>query len=220
VVLETLQESDRIWNALLEGGKIFMPYQKYDFSEKFGWLEDQYGLTWQISFGKISDVGQQLAPSLLFVGEQAGSAEAAIQFYTSIFKDSKVDGIMKYPAGGPEPEANVAHAQFGLSGQKFMVMDSTDAGHKFAFNEAVSIIVNCDTQEEIDFYWNRLTAEGIESNCGWLKDKFGVSWQVDYTGLTQMLKDPDEKKVQRVTKAFLKMKKYDVDKLKAAFQGK
>ena len=127
---------------------------------------------------------------------------------------------MKYPAGGPEPEANVMHAQFGLSGQKFMIMDSSDAGHKFAFNEAVSIIVNCDTQEEIDFYWNKLTAEGKESNCGWLKDKFGVSWQVDYTGLTQMLKDPDEKKVQRVTKAFLKMKKYDVDKLKAAFEGK
>ncbi|HTF17876.1 MAG TPA: VOC family protein [Chryseolinea sp.] len=220
VVFETVQEADRIWSTLLEGGKILMPYQKYDWSEKYGWLEDRYGLSWQVSFGKISDVRQQLTASLLFVGEKAGKAEAAISYYTSIFKDSKVDGVMKYPAGGPEPEGNVAHAQFGLSGQKFMIMESTNAGHNFTFNEAVSIIINCDTQEEIDFYWNRLVAEGEESNCGWLKDKFGVSWQVDYTGLTKMLKDPDEKKTQRVTKAFLKMKKYDVEKLTAAFEGR
>jgi len=220
VVFENVADADRVWNTLLEGGKILMPYQKYDWSEKYGWVEDRYGLTWQISFGKISDVGQQLTASLLFVGEQAGKAEAAISFYSSIFKDAKVDGILKHPAGGSEPEGNVAHAQFGLAGQKFMIMESTDPGHKFAFNEAVSIIVNCDSQEEIDFYWNKLLAGGEESNCGWLKDKFGVSWQVDYTGLTKMLKDPDEKKVQRVTKTFLKMKKYDVEKLKKAFEAK
>lgn len=219
VVFETLPEADKAWNSLADGGKVLMPYQKYDFSEKYGWVEDRYGLSWQISFGKISEVGQQLTASLLFVGKQAGRAEEAIQFYTSIFKDSKVDGITKYPETSAEPEGRIAHAQFGLSGQKFMIMESSDAGHKFSFNEAVSIIINCDTQEEIDFYWTRLTAGGQESNCGWLKDKFGVSWQVDYTRLTKMLKDKDEKKVQRVTKAFLQMKKYDVKKLEAVFEG-
>ncbi|MGC3945778.1 MAG: VOC family protein [Chryseolinea sp.] len=220
VVFETVQEADKVWNALTEGGKFLMPYQKYDFSEKFGWVEDRYGLSWQISYGKISDVGQQLTPSFLFVGKQAGRAEDAINFYTSIFKNSKVDGIRKHPAGGKEPEGNVMHGQFGLSGQKFMIMESVDSGHNFEFNEAVSIIINCDTQEEIDYYWTKLTAGGEESNCGWLKDKYGVSWQVDSTELTKMLKDKDEKKVQRVTKAFLQMKKYDIKKLKAAFQGK
>ena len=220
VVLESLPDADRIWNTLVEGGKTFMPFQKYDWSEKYGWLEDRHGLSWQISYGKISDVGQQLAASFLFTGELEGRAEEAINHYASIFKDSKVDGVMKYPPGGTEPEGNIAHAQFGLSGEKFMIMESIDLEHKYAFNEAVSIVINCNTQEEIDFYWNKFVAEGKESNCGWLKDKFGVSWQVDYTGLTKMLKDPDQKKVDRVTKAFLKMKKYDVSKLEAAFEGK
>lgn len=220
VVFETPEETDRAWNTLAKGGKVLMPYQKYDWSEKYGWVEDQYGLSWQISFGKISDVGQQLTPSFLFVGSQAGKASDAIKFYTSIFKDSKVDGVMKHPADGPEPEGNIAHAQFSLAGQKFMIMESTDPGHKFSFNEAISIIINCDSQKEIDYYWNALVDGGEESNCGWLKDRFGVSWQVDYTGLTQMLKDKDEQKVRRVTNAFLKMKKYDVDKLHAAFEGR
>lgn len=220
VVFETEGEADKVWNKLSKTGKVLMPYQKYDFSEKYGWLEDKYGLSWQVSYGKVSDVGQQLTPSLMFVGSEAGRAEEAIRFYTSVFKDSKVDGIMRQPPGGKEPEGNIVHAQFGLSGQKFMIMESVDQQHQFEFNEAVSIIINCDTQEEIDYYWNMFTSEGQESNCGWLKDKFGVSWQVDSTELTKMLKDEDERKVQRVTKAFLQMKKYDLKKLREAFDGK
>ena len=220
VVLETAAETDRIWNALAEGGKVLMPYQKYDWSEKYGWIEDRYGLSWQISFGKISDVGQQLCASLLFLGKLAGKAEAAVNHYMSIFKDSKLDGLRKQPAGGREPEGNIVHGQFGLSGQKFMIMESTDAAHQYTFNEAISIIVSCDNQQEIDYYWNKLVAGGEESNCGWLKDRYGVSWQVDYVGLSKMLKDRNEERVQRVTKAFLQMKKLDVAQLKAAFEGK
>jgi predicted 3-demethylubiquinone-9 3-methyltransferase (glyoxalase superfamily) len=220
LVLENLEQADKIWNTLVDGGKTFMPFQKYDWSEKYGWLEDRYGLSWQISYGKISDVGQQITASLLFTGELEGKAQSAIDFYSSIFKDSKIDGIMNYPPGGKEPEGNIAHGQFGLSGQKFMIMESIDLEHNYGFNEAISIIINCNTQDEIDFYWNKLVAGGKESNCGWLKDKFGVSWQVHYTPLSKMLKDADEKKVGRVTKAFLKMNKFDVAKLKAAFEGK
>lgn len=221
VMCETIEETDRTWNKLLEGGSVMMPYQKYDWSEKYGWLTDRYGLSWQISVGKISDVGQKITPSLLFVGEQAGRAEEAIKFYTSVFKNTRVDGVMKYPAGAPEPEGNVAHAQFKLEGQTFMIMESVSKDHKFNFNEAISIIVNCENQKEIDYYYDKLReGGGEESQCGWLKDKFGVSWQVDSVELGRMLKDPDKKKVGRVTKAFLNMKRFDIEKLREAFEGK
>lgn len=220
VVGETIEETDRIWNALLDGGSVLMPYQRYDWSEKYGWLRDKYGLTWQIGYGKLADVGQKITPALLFVGEQCGRAEEAVNFYTSVFKDSSIDGILKQPAGGHEPEGNVAHAQFKLNGQTFMIMESAMKEHDFTFNEAVSIIINCETQDEIDYYWEKLTADGgQESSCGWLKDKFGVSWQVDSTALARMMKDNDKEKVARVTNAFLRMKKFDIAKLEEAFEG-
>ena len=197
-----------------------MPYQKYDWSEKCGWLSDRYGLSWQISYGKLSDVGQKITPSFLFVGDQCGRAQEAINFYTKIFKNSSVQGVTKQPAGGQEPEGNVAHAQFTLAGQVFMIMESALKEHKFQFNEAISIIVNCETQQQIDYYWEALIADGgMESQCGWLKDKFGVSWQVDSIELGRMLKDPDKEKLGRVTNAFLQMKKFDVAKLRDAFES-
>src|SRR5690606_32672880 len=154
-------------------------------------------LSWQISYGKISDVGQKITPSLLFVGEQAGRAQEAIDFYTSLFENSKVHGVSKHPAGGQEPEGNVAHAQFALAGQTFMMMESTLKEHKFQSNAALSIIIYCETQKEIGYYWEALTAGGgVESNCGWVKDKFGVSWQVDSVELGRMLKDTDKEKVK------------------------
>jgi predicted 3-demethylubiquinone-9 3-methyltransferase (glyoxalase superfamily) len=220
VLCETVEETDRIWNTLLEGGSVLMPYQKYDWSEKYGWLTDRYGLSWQISYGKMSDVGQKITPSFLFVKEQYGRGEEAVNFYTSIFKDSFVDGILKHPAGGAEREGTIAHAQFALAGQKFMLMESAMKEHEFSFNEAISIIVNCNSQKEIDYYWDRLTADGgTEVQCGWLKDKFGVAWQVDSVELNQMLKDRDKEKVARVTNAFLQMKKFDIAKLREAFEG-
>jgi predicted 3-demethylubiquinone-9 3-methyltransferase (glyoxalase superfamily) len=220
VVCETMEETDRTWNKLLEGGNVMMPFQKYDWSEKYGWLSDKYGLSWQISYGKLSDVGQKITPSLLFVGEQCGRAQEAIDHYTSVFKNSSVQGVMKYPAGGPEPEGSIAHAQFLLEGQVFMIMESAMKEHEFQFNEAISIIINCKTQQEIDYYWEALTSKGgAESQCGWLKDKFGVSWQVDSVELSRMLRDPDKEKVARVTNAFLHMKKFDIAKLKEAFES-
>jgi len=220
VVCETMEEADRTWNTLLENGKEMMPYQRYEWSEKYGWLSDRYGLSWQVSYGKISDVGQKITPSFLFVGEQCGRAEEAIEFYTSVFKNSSVEGILKHPSGGVEREGTVAHAQFRLAGQVFMIMESAMKEHNFNFNEAISIIVNCQTQKEIDYYWEKLTADGgKESQCGWVKDKFGVSWQVESVELTRMLKDRNKEKVARVTNAFLHMKKFDVAKLREAFEG-
>jgi predicted 3-demethylubiquinone-9 3-methyltransferase (glyoxalase superfamily) len=221
VVCETAAETDTLWKNLAEGGMVLMEMDKYPWSDKYGWVQDRYGLSWQVSLGKLPDTnGQIITPFLMFVKEQAGRAEEAIQFYSAIFKDSLTRGILKNGPGEQDPEGMVKHAQFNLAGQEFMIMDST-AAHNFSFNEAISFVVHCQNQEEIDYYWERLTAGGGRaSECGWLRDKFGVSWQVEPVQLIQMLKSPDKEKTERVTKAFLQMQKFDLEKLEWAFEGR
>jgi predicted 3-demethylubiquinone-9 3-methyltransferase (glyoxalase superfamily) len=172
-----------------------------------------------VSLGKKEDVGQFITPSLLFVGKQHGRAEEALRLYTSIFKNSDVVGIMRYGAGETEPEGTVKHAQFRLNGEVFMAMDSAMA-HPFTFNEAVSFAVNCETQEEVDYFWEKLSAGGEKSRCGWLKDKFGVSWQVVPTILNELASDPDPEKADRVMKAMLQMDKLDIAGLKRVYEQK
>lgn len=222
VVCETEKEVDTLWGKLSEGGAPLMELQKYDWSEKYGWIMDNYGLTWQISLGRLSDVGQTITPSLLFVGKQHGRAEEAVRLYSSIFKSSNITGILRYSAEeSPEKEGTVKHAQFSLGGEVFMAMDSA-LEHPFTFNEAISLMVNCESQTEVDYFWEKLSEEGDEKaqQCGWLKDRYGVSWQVSPTVLQTMITDPDPKKVARVTKAFLAMKKFDIAELQKAFEGK
>ncbi|KIC96255.1 VOC family protein [Flavihumibacter solisilvae] len=216
-VCDTLEETDKVWNQLVKGGSVLMALDKYPWSEKYGWLQDRFGVSWQIAQGKVEEVGQRITPSLLFVGKE-GHAEAAMKFYTSIFKESKIEGVMKYEKGEQDIPGNVKHAQFRLLDQVFMAMDSSH-DHKFNFNEGVSFCINCTTQEEIDRYWAKLTEGGEPVQCGWLKDRFGVSWQVVPVQLSEMLKDPDKAKTQRVTKAFMQMKKFDIEKLEEAFEG-
>lgn len=215
VVLEDEKEVDTLWNKLLDGGSVLMEYQKYEWAEKYGWLQDKYGLSWQISLGKKSDVGQTITPSLLFAGNQFGRAEEAVNLYTSVFKNSDIVGIMKNPSG----DSSVMHAQFKLNGEVFMAMDSRE-DHQFNFNEAISFVVDCKDQEEVDYYWNNLTSDGgQESVCGWLKDKFGVSWQITPTILTKYLVDKDAEKSQRVMQAMLQMKKIVIEDLEKAYKG-
>jgi predicted 3-demethylubiquinone-9 3-methyltransferase (glyoxalase superfamily) len=161
---------------------------------------------------------QKILPCLWFDSE----AEEAAKLYTSIFKDSKVLSVSRYGKEGFEvhgrPEGTVMTVEFQIEGQRFVALNG---GPLFKFSEAVSFQIHCQTQEEIDYYWSKLTAGGgSEGPCGWLKDKFGLSWQVAPTALTEMLMDKDAKKVQRVTKAFLQMKKFDIAKLRRAFDGR
>jgi predicted 3-demethylubiquinone-9 3-methyltransferase (glyoxalase superfamily) len=147
--------------------------------------------------------------------------EEAARFYTSIFPNSSMGDITLYPGEGQEthgkPEGSVMTVIFHLDGQEFMALNG---GPHFKFNEAISLMIACNNQAEVDYYWDRLTADGGEEGpCGWLKDKFGVSWQVNPVILNDMLRDPDKKKVERVTAAFLKMKKFDIAKLQQAFDG-
>ncbi len=220
VACEYPEEVDALWQKLATGGSALMPLGEYPFSPRYGWTQDRYGLSWQVMDFKGRHIMQKITPTLMFVGEQCGKAEAAIRFYASVFHDSKVGDIMRYGQGQePDQEGTVAHASFTLENQEFAAMDSARE-HAFAFNEAISLIVDCRDQKEIDYYWGKLTADGgQESNCGWLKDKFGFSWQVSPTLLGQMLRDPDKRKVERVTDAFLKMHKFDLAEQKKAFNG-
>jgi predicted 3-demethylubiquinone-9 3-methyltransferase (glyoxalase superfamily) len=210
VVCETSEEIEKVWNTLLEGGSVLMPLDKYEWSTKYGWLQDRFGVSWQLSFGVIENISQKFTPALMFTGNQNGKAEQAVQFYTSVFKESGIIGIFKYVKGDNDIEGNVKHAQFRLGNQLFITMDSS-LMHNFSFNEAISLVVECNTQKEIDYYWDKLTDEGEEVQCGWLKDRFGVSWQIVPTILNELMSDPS--KSQRVIDAFMKMKKFEIDKL-------
>jgi predicted 3-demethylubiquinone-9 3-methyltransferase (glyoxalase superfamily) len=204
---ETAKEVDFLWDNLAEGGNVLMPLDKYEWSEKYGWLNDRFGLSWQIGLGKPEDTGQKISPALLFMGDQHSKAEEAVYYYTSVFANSAITGILKYVAGENEIAGTVKHAQFTLQNQTFMIMGNS-MNPDFNFNEAISFQVFCDTQEEIDFYWNTLTKDGRESNCGWLKDKYGISWQIIPSVLEKLMSNPATS--GKVMKAFLQMKKFDI----------
>lgn len=218
VTCESDAEIDTLWAKLSEGGVALMPLDKYDWSEKYGWVQDRFGLTWQLSLEKLADEGQKIVPFLMFGGPQHGHAEEAIKLYTGSFPNSAVDNILRNSAG-EGAAATVQHAQFNLDGEKFMVIDG-GPGHAFTFTEGISLQVMCATQAEVDHYWHSLIADGGEEGpCGWLKDKFGVSWQVTPTVLYEMLHDPDPARTQRVTHAVFQMTKLDIDLLQRAYRG-
>ena len=210
VVCETKEEIEHAWQELLDGGRVLMPLDQYPWSEQYGWVQDQYGVSWQLSLGKLEAVGQKFTPTLMFTGPQAGQAESSIHFYTSIFDNSSVVGILKYDENDNEVTGTVKHAQFKLGDQVFMAMDSA-MPHSFSFNEGLSLVVTCENQEEIDYYWGKLTAGGREDRCGWLQDQFGVSWQIVPAILGKLMTDPE--KAPRVMQAFRQMKKFDIEKL-------
>ena len=212
-------EVDALWKQLVDGGMVIMELGVYEWSDKYGWLNDRYGLSWQIFLGDPDDVGQTISPSLFFVGEQAGKAEEAIHFYTTLFRDSSVTGILRYGADEAQgKESMVKHAQFTLSGEVFMAMDSP-IEHDFTFSEAFSFIIECASEAEIDHFWRKLADGGQEGPCGWIKDKFGVSWQVVPSVLYDMLRSRNEDSVARVTRAMLQMQKLDIRALTDAFES-
>lgn len=220
VVVKTAEKVDALWKKLSENGKVLMELGEYPFSKKYGWLNDKYGLSWQI----IIDDGhykykQVITPMLMFVGEVVGQAEEAMNFYASIFPESKVGGMAKYPAGmEPEKEGTIMHGAFVIAGQEFFAMDSAQK-HEFKFNEAISFMVYCQDQKEVDYYWEKLSAHPESEQCGWLKDKYGVSWQIVPAAMHEMMGKGTPEQMKRVTEAFLKMKKFDIRKLQDAFEG-
>lgn len=208
---ESAQELDKAWNAFVKDGQVLMPLDKYPWSERYGWIMDAFGVSWQLALGNMNDVGQKITPCLMFTGKQYGRVDEAIEHYASIFENTKIDGVLRYgPNELPDQEGKVKHAQIALNGQKFMLMES-NREHNFTFTEGISLTVYCETQEEIDYYWEKLTENGEESMCGWLKDRFGVSWQIIPTMLGKIMSDPS--KAGKAAKAFMSMRKLDIEQI-------
>lgn len=152
VVLENEKELEKIWSQLTDGGSILMPLDKYDWSEKYGWVLDQFGISWQLMLGNLKDVhGQKFVPTLMFSGKNQGKAEEAMNFYVSLFNNTSIDGVMPYESG--EMKGQVNHAQFKLENQVFALMDS-GIPQNFTFTEGISNIIEANTQDEIDHFWN------------------------------------------------------------------
>jgi predicted 3-demethylubiquinone-9 3-methyltransferase (glyoxalase superfamily) len=209
VLCESINETNELWNKLMDGGKTLMPIDKYPWSERYGWVQDKFGLTWQVSVVYKAGDKQQITPSMLFTGNQFGKAEEAIKLYASIFDSSSTDTQIHYYPDGDANAGKVMFSEFKLNQYPLIAMDGPGE-HAYTFNEAVSLVVNCDTQKEIDYFWNKLTSDGgQESMCGWLKDKFGVSWQIVPSIIGQLMSDPE--KAPRVMQAVMKMKKLDIE---------
>ena len=208
VSCDSPEEIDNLWNNLYKDGTVLMELDEYPFSEMFGWIKDKYGITWQLMLGGTA---QKITTFLTFTGEQFGKAEEAIKFYISLFRNSNLIHIDRYHAGEGGKEGTVKNARFSLDGIEFMAIDAI-GDHQFTFNPAVSLVVNCRTQEEIDFFWEKLSQGGDESaqQCGWLQDRFGVSWQVIPADLDEIMNESDPEKSERLMEAILQMKKIDM----------
>jgi predicted 3-demethylubiquinone-9 3-methyltransferase (glyoxalase superfamily) len=224
-------EVDGLWGRLAEGGKPHLPLGAYPFSPRYGWVADRFGLSWQLLLGGSGD-GQKITPVLVFTGAAAGQAEEATRFYATVFREapppaegmlgggeSQARVLARYgESQAPERPGTVQFAALRLRGTEFAAMDSA-RDHGCTFNEAISFLIPCDTQVEIDYFWNRLAADPNAGQCGWLKDRFGVSWQVAPAMMQEMLCG-DAQAVDRVTAAFLSMKKFDLAALRRAYEGR
>ncbi|HET8671420.1 MAG TPA: VOC family protein [Candidatus Saccharimonadales bacterium] len=211
---------DELWGTLTGGGKVLMPLQEYPFSKRYGWVQDKYGISWQLILSDSEGEDRPfITPALMFVDDNYGKAEEAIQFYQSVFKDTRAGITARYGAGQePDKPGNVMFADFMLENQWFAAMDSARM-HGFTFNEAISLIVNCADQEEIDYYWEKLSAVPESEQCGWLKDKYGLSWQIVPSAMNDMMAHSSPEQIDRLTKAFLPMKKLDLATLEKAYKG-
>jgi predicted 3-demethylubiquinone-9 3-methyltransferase (glyoxalase superfamily) len=215
----TRDEVDQIWARLAAGGQALMPLDSYPFSDRFGWTNDRYGLSWQVMLAREPGISQRITPTLMFVGDACGRAEEAVDFYRSIFPESAVGSMMRYgPGEEPDRAGTLKHGDFTLGGQRFSAMDSAGS-HDFTFNEAISFVVDCADQAEIDRYWEALSAVPEAEQCGWLKDRFGLSWQIVPAAMDGMMTSGSAEQIARVTQAFLRMKKFDLADLQRAYAG-
>lgn len=218
VICDTHDEIDTLWAKLSEGGRALMPLQKHPFSEYYGWVEDKYGLSWQLIDSEGHDYKQKISVQLMFSGSHTGQAHEAMQFYTDIFKDGLIDELHEYNTrDANHPDAKVAHARFEILDTEILAADNGNPT-EYDFTEAFSLMVMCVTQAEIDYYWEKLSAYPESEQCGWLKDKFGVSWQIVPANLNDLLARGTQKQINAVTEAFLPMKKLEIERLERAWE--
>jgi predicted 3-demethylubiquinone-9 3-methyltransferase (glyoxalase superfamily) len=208
---ETEAELDRIWKAFSKEGFVLMGLDKYPWSEKYGWISDKFNVSWQFALGKLGPTDQKIVPFFTLTRQNYGRADEAIEHYSSIFKNVKADKIQRYGKNEqPDQEGKVRHALLSIGNQKLMLMESAHP-HNFTFSEGISLTIHCENQDEIDYYWDRLTENGEESMCGWLKDKFGVSWQIIPVMLNKIMSDPT--KAGKAAQAFMSMRKLNIEQI-------
>ena len=182
---------DQLWGKLIDSGQALMPLDNYPFAKRYGWVKDRYSLTWQLILtDPEGDPRPFIIPSLLFTDKNTNHAEDAIEFYLSVFGDSKVGQLSRYPEDtGPAKKGSLMFGDFMLADQWFVAMDS-GVEHDFIFNEAVSFSVSCKDQAEIDCFWEKLSSDPQFEQCGWLKDKFGLSWQIVPENMDELMERP------------------------------
>ena len=217
VRVATVAEAERLFGALSAGGETLMPLGEYPWSPRFGWTNDRFGVSWQVMAADAATV-PSIAPFFLFHSVWFGYAAPAMDWFCRIFPNSRIDGVERFGAGEPG-EGSVKQGSCLLAGQRFLAMDSA-VEHGFTFNEALSLQVLCDGQADVDRYWRELSQGGEPGQCGWLKDRFGISWQVvparwiDWLG-----SDADAAARERVFDAMQDMTKIEVAVLEEAFAG-
>ena len=213
------KEVDILYESLSENGTVLMPLGEYPFSKRYAWVHDKYGLGWQLMLTDHTEKLQRIRPTLLFSGDACGRAEEAIDFYTSFFKESSKGFVNYYKKGEPaDNRAKINYGELNILGYQIIAMDHGYGG-EFTFNEAFSFMILCANQEEIDYYWQKLSHVPEAEQCGWVKDQFGVSWQVVPKILRDILTNGTKEEVKRVSEAFLKMKKLDIAALEKALLG-
>ncbi|QEE62222.1 VOC family protein [Salinibacterium sp. dk2585] len=216
VEVEDADAVDRIAARLLDGGEALMPVDTYPWSTRYGWVQDRFGISWQLM--ATGQPRTTIMPTLLFSGDSAGRASEALEHYSQIF-DTTAENVSRYGPEEGEREGWIGHASLALLGARLAVTDG-DTGHGHPFSEAISLQVLCDTQEQIDRYWDALTAKGgRESQCGWLVDRFGVSWQVSPAVMAGWLASDDGAGRARAFRAMMQMRKLDLPSLEAAYRG-
>ena len=213
----TPEAADRLYGALAEGGAPLMPLGSYPWSERYGWIAGRFGVSWQVMAGRRPPGAATIVPCLMFAGAQHRRAEEAMRFYTRVFPGSRIADVARY-AAGEGPEGSVKHGRFVLAGQDLVAMDSHLA-HGIGFDEGVSLQVMCEDQATLDRYWDALAAGGSHGPCGWLKDRFGLSWQVFPTELAAWMASRDGGARDRAFQAMMGMGKLDVAALRRAFEG-
>lgn len=209
---ETIQH---LWQVLGNGGSILMDLAEYPFAELFGWTADRFGFNWQLI---QRDGPEQITPSLMFINQNFGAGDRAIELYTGLFPNSGIDAISRFPEGSPDA-GKIMTSAFHLAGSPFAIQENSFS-HQFGFSEATSLMVLCADQAEVDHYWDGLTARGgAPGRCGWLKDPFGVSWQIVPERMLELFGDPDPEVSRRAQQAMLGMNKLVIADLEAAAAG-
>jgi predicted 3-demethylubiquinone-9 3-methyltransferase (glyoxalase superfamily) len=216
VHVDSVEQADRMFAALAEGGSVLMALGEYPWSKRYGWVKDRFGVSFQVMAGRAAESGAMIVPCLMFSDAQHGKAEEAIGTYTRIF-DGQVGQLERYTAS-EGPAGTIKHGRFTLAGQPMVAMDS-HIKHGFHFDEGLSLQVMCKDQRELDRYWKALSEGGEEGPCGWLKDRYGLSWQVVPAQIASWMTSPDRAARDRAFNAVMQMKKLDIAAIEAAFKG-